>query len=150
MSAEMDVLSDLRDDVRSRWHIIQDDQRSASPLVAGIMRANAVHGLPYDWKRLCLFAENEDGELIGGLEAETFWNWLHIVFLWTDVRGEGIGTELVLTAEEEARRRGCTSAHLDTFDFQAPGFYEKLGYEEFGSLSDFPPPHRRRFLKKAL
>jgi hypothetical protein len=51
-------------------------------------------------------------------------------------------------AEEEAIRRGCCHAYLDTFDFQAPGFYRKLGYSEWGVLEDFPPGHQRIFLKK--
>jgi hypothetical protein len=33
--------------------------------------------------------------------------------------------------------------------FQARGFYEKLGYEEFGQL-DYPPDHHRHFMQKRL
>jgi hypothetical protein len=47
-------------------------------------------------------------------------------------------------------RRGCHHALLDTFDFQAREFYEKLGYAVFGSLDDFPRAHVRLFMKKAL
>ena len=52
-------------------------------------------------------------------------------------------------AEARARDRGCHSAWLDTFSFQAPGFYQKLGYEEFGHL-DYRPGHQRHFLKNRL
>ena len=45
--------------------------------------------------------------------------------------------------------RGCHSAWVDTFSFQAPGFYRKLGYEVFGEL-DYPPGHKRFFLRKRL
>jgi hypothetical protein len=38
-------------------------------------------------------------------------------------------------AEVHARERGCHSAWLDTFSFQARGFYEKLGYDEFGTTT---------------
>jgi GNAT superfamily N-acetyltransferase len=53
-------------------------------------------------------------------------------------------------AEEEARRRGCHHALLDTFDFQARSLYERLGYEVFGTLDDFPRGHQRFFMRKAL
>jgi hypothetical protein len=45
--------------------------------------------------------------------------------------------------------RGCHSARLDTFSFQAPEFYRRMGYEVFGVL-DYPPDHKRIFLKKQL
>jgi hypothetical protein len=52
-------------------------------------------------------------------------------------------------AEGRAVERGCHSAWVDTFSFQAPGFYRKLGYEVFGEL-DYPPEHKRFFLRKRL
>jgi hypothetical protein len=55
----------------------------------------------------------------------------------------------VAQAEGRARERGCHSAWLDTFSFQARGFYEKLGYEEFGRL-EYPPDHYRHFMRKRL
>ena len=54
-----------------------------------------------------------------------------------DLRGRGIGRELIARAEARALERDCHAAWLDTFSFQARGFYEKLGYEEFGTL-DLP------------
>ena len=53
-------------------------------------------------------------------------------------------------AEHEAIRRGCHSAWLDTYEFQARGFYERLGYSGFGQLDDYPPGFVRYFMKKAL
>jgi hypothetical protein len=57
---------------------------------------------------------------------------------------------LVEKAETEARLRGCHHAFLDTFDFQARQFCEKLGYYEFGRLAEFPVGHTRFFLMKRL
>jgi len=56
----------------------------------------------------------------------------------------------MLAAEAEARKRGCDNAHCDTFDFQALPFYQKLGYETFGHLEDYPANHVRYFLRKRL
>jgi hypothetical protein len=54
------------------------------------------------------------------------------------------------TTEIEARRRGCRNAYLDTFSYQAPQFYERLGYVAFGTLQDYPPGHQRVFMNKQL
>jgi len=65
-------------------------------------------------------------------------------------RGQGLGRRLIGLAEDEARRRGCRHAYLDTTSFQARPFYEKLGYRLWGQLEDFPQGHTRYFLQKAL
>jgi ribosomal protein S18 acetylase RimI-like enzyme len=75
-----------------------------------------------------------------------------VKFLWVaeTYRGRGWGKSLMEAAEKEARRRGVRNAYVDTFSFQAPEFYRKLGYREFGRLDDFPTGHRRSWLTKAL
>lgn len=88
----------------------------------------------------------------GGLLGHTHWNWLFVSHLWVadPLRGRGYGRALMVQAEEEALRRGCDHAHLDTFDFQARAFYERLGYTVFGQLADYPSGHTRYFLQKEL
>ena len=73
-------------------------------------------------------------------------------FLWLrdELRGQGHGRALLEAAETEATRRGCGGVFLDSYSFQAPGFYARLGYETFAVLEDFPRAHRRHFLRKAL
>jgi hypothetical protein len=63
---------------------------------------------------------------------------------------QGWGRALLERAERHARERGCRDAHLTSFSFQAPGFYRKQGYEEFGVLADFPPGHTHHFFRKRL
>ena len=89
---------------------------------------------------------------MGGLHGHTGLGWLYIDVLWVaeEIRGKGFGTQLVEAAEVEAGRRGCHSAYLYTYSFQQPEFYEKLGYEEFGQLNDFPDGHVKYFMKKSL
>jgi hypothetical protein len=53
-------------------------------------------------------------------------------------------------AGPEVMRRGCRNAWLDTHEFQAPRFYQKLGYVVFGKLPDYPPGFTRVFLTKRL
>ena len=88
----------------------------------------------------------------GGLSGNISYGWLFIDTLWVaeEARSQGQGRGLMLAAEEEAESRGCHRAWLDTFSFQARAFYEKLGYAVFGELEDYPPGHRRFFMRKAL
>jgi GNAT superfamily N-acetyltransferase len=102
------------------------------------------------WLPLAVFIRH-DGTVVAGLAGETYCGWLFIRYLWVseDLRGRGVGRELMVRAEARARDRGCHSAWVDRFSFQAPLFYRKLGYEEFGRL-DYPPSHQRHFLSKRL
>jgi len=102
------------------------------------------------WQPLAIFLRDET-RIVAGLAGETYCGWLFVKYLWVSdgLRGRGVGRELMARAEVLARERGCHSAWLDTFSFQAPGFYEKLGYQEFGRL-DYPPDHHRSFMRKRL
>ncbi len=64
------------------------------------------------------------------------------------LRGQGVGEKLLAVAEEEARKRGCVGAWLDTFNPLARKFYEKRGYALCGELTDNPRGHARFFLRK--
>jgi GNAT superfamily N-acetyltransferase len=103
------------------------------------------------WAHFALIVRSETGALKAGLDAYVYAEWLFIHNLWVDadLRRQGVGRMLVAAAERRAAELGCHSAWLDTFSFQAPGFYRKLGYEEFAAL-DYPPDHKRFFLKKRL
>ena len=92
----------------------------------------------------------ETGEVLGGLWGRTSWRWLTIetLFVPETHRAAGLGSEAVALAELEAVRRGCVGAWVDTHSFQAPRFYEKLGYRPFGAIEDYPPGHSRIFLQK--
>ncbi|TLU70471.1 GNAT family N-acetyltransferase [Lichenicoccus roseus] len=91
-------------------------------------------------------------EVIGGLWGDSAWGYLHIELLVVPeaMRGTGIGRTLLQRAEEEALCRGCHQVWLDTFSFQARGFYEKLGYSVFGTLEDYRVGHSRMFLRKTI
>jgi GNAT superfamily N-acetyltransferase len=102
------------------------------------------------WRPLAIFLREGD-RIAAGLAGETYCGWLFVRYLWVsdELRGRGVGRKLMARAEARARALGCHSAWLDTFSFQARGFYEKLGYEEFGRL-DYPPDHHKHFLRKRL
>ena len=98
------------------------------------------------------FVKSPRGETLGGLLGGMWGGWLHITYLWIDeaVRGQRWASKLMERAEAYARERGCLWATLDTHSFQARPFYEKHGYEVFGTLDDYPKGHKKFFLKKKL
>ena len=73
-----------------------------------------------------------------------------MVHLPENLRGNGLGSELTQKVEEETVRRGCIGALLETYSFQARGFYERLGYEVYGTVEDFPQRHRLFAMQKRL
>lgn len=121
-------------------------------LIRSLVRYNETRAVPENARDLAVFVRAEDGTLLGGVMGYTHWEWLFVSHLWVDerVRRQGWGGRLMARIEEAAVGRGCHSAHLDTFSFQALGFYEKQGYARFGTLPDYPRGESRYFLSKRL
>ncbi|QIQ04433.1 GNAT family N-acetyltransferase [Streptomyces liangshanensis] len=97
--------------------------------------------------------EEATGALAGGLVGRTWARWLHVDLLWVDPghRGAALGSRLLGEAERVAREeRDCARARLETWDFQAPGFYRKQGYEVVGEVTDYPPGVTEYILVKSL
>lgn len=101
---------------------------------------------------LNLYVEDDSGELLAGLVAETFGNWLEIEYLFVkeDLRGQGIGSQLLQQAESEAKKRNCRYVFVNTYQFQAPAFYQKHGYKEVYTLKDYPCTGQRHYYQKEL
>jgi len=106
-----------------------------------------------DWSPVAIFLRDDQDRIRGGVLGDIWAAWLHVKFLWVDedCRRHGWGAALLEAAEAAARERGCGSAHLDTFGFQAgPGFYRRFGYEVFGVLEEYPAGHGHYFMRKRL
>ena len=100
---------------------------------------------------VAITVRGEDGRVAGGLWGYTLYRYLFVELLaMGDAKGEGVGRQVMALAEAEARRRGCLGMWLDTFTFQAPGFYAKLGFVEIGRIREHPPGHDRLFLVKTF
>ena len=101
---------------------------------------------------LNLYVEDEHGKLMAGLVAETFGNWLEIEYLFVKegLRGQGIGSQLLQQAESEAKKRNCRFAFVNTYQFQAPVFYQKYGYKEVFTMKDYPYTGQRHYYQKEL
>ena len=98
-------------------------------------------------------ARDGEGLLLGGLLAETQFAWmkLSIMAVVPAARGRGVGSRLLAAAEAEAVIRGCRYAYADTMDYQAPGFYQRLGYGLAGKLEGWDSHgHAKMFFTKSL
>lgn len=105
-----------------------------------------------DFQALAIFVRDTAQAVVAGLSGYTWGQGCKIEFLWVapDLRGQGYGTALLQAAEVEAKQRGCHVVVVDTHSFQAPAFYQKLGYTVVGSYTDFPYQHGQFFLEKRL
>ncbi len=103
-------------------------------------------------KPIEIVIRNTDGNIIGGLYGRSIWGTLEIKTFVVDskFRNNGIGRKLILEAESEGKKRNCRYISLDTFSFQAPNFYEKLGFEKIGTETDFPAGFEKYYFRKKI
>ncbi|HEY9908508.1 MAG TPA: GNAT family N-acetyltransferase [Thermosynechococcaceae cyanobacterium] len=100
------------------------------------------------WQNMAV--AREAGTIAGVAVGEIGHGCLHIdsLVVREDLRGKGVGSELLRVAEAEGRKQNCVGAYLETTDFQARGFYERQGYHIFGTQENFPIGHTRYFMQK--
>ena len=101
-------------------------------------------------KPLMVVIRDDSGEIVGGIAGRTIYHQFLIEVLWVhdDKRGQGLGIQLMELAECEAKKRGCIAAQVDTLSFQAPRFYEKMGFQIVGNVSGVKDSPDRYFLLK--
>ncbi len=137
-----------------RPYIIESepDPKDVQILVDRIIEFNCATTGYHDGELLAIFDRGESGEVRAGLSGFTWGGTCKVEWLWVSevLRGQGIGRALMVRAEEEARRRGCARMVVDTHSFQAPGFYQKLGFKIVGTYTDFPRGYQAFFLEKII
>jgi ribosomal protein S18 acetylase RimI-like enzyme len=106
----------------------------------------------HDFRWLAAFIRDDTGNIMAGITGFTWGKSCRIQSLWVhpNLRGQGYGHTLMQAAEHEAMARDCHVIVLETHSFQAPGFYQKLGYTVSGYHEDYPYHHREYFLHKRL
>jgi GNAT superfamily N-acetyltransferase len=106
---------------------------------------------PGRWETLAVTVRDPGGEIVGGLWGRIGYNFLNVeLFALGPARDSGLGRRIMAMAEAEARTRNLAGVWLDTWSFQAPDFYRKLGFQECGRIDDYPPGHHRVFFVKRL
>ena len=114
------------------WEVSAAPSRSDLDIVdEGLENFNRTAADLASVRPLACFARTADGRCVGGAVGRTWGRCCEVRELWVDdvQRGRGIGTRLMGMVEAEARARGCTLLYLDTFTFQAPRLYQRLGFE---------------------
>jgi ribosomal protein S18 acetylase RimI-like enzyme len=137
------------------YRIIVDDEPLASDIERvrqGLVDHNVEQGRMNEGERLAAYLCDRKQRIWGGIVA---WIWgtcveIHYLWVYSTLRGQGYGRALLHALEEEATARGCTVAVLDTYSFQAPGFYQKADYEVFGVIEGFPRGVNKYFMRKRL
>lgn len=107
---------------------------------------------PAERLAIAVVVRDDRGAIVAGVSGYTAWGWLYVQWLWVaeTQRGQGLAGQMLAAAEDEARKRGCHSAYIDTFNPVALAVYQRAGYFAFGALEDFPKGRTRTFLRKSL
>lgn len=106
----------------------------------------------YSYEQFILKAVDDFNSIFAGIHCQIGGNWLYIESLWIDkkYRSQGLGKELLSRAEKIAIEKKCFGVYLYTYSFQNPGFYQKFGYNVFGTLENFCNENSKLYMKKIL
>jgi GNAT superfamily N-acetyltransferase len=116
-------------------------------ILAPLKEYNQAQAGLIETEKFALLIKDDAGATQGGLYARISGQWLFVELLVVPeaARGQGLGAKLMARAEAQAREKGCQGIWLDTFSFQAPDFYRRLGFSLFGELKDYPVAGYNRF-----
>lgn len=106
----------------------------------------------YDGKLLAGCGRSDSGEVIAGFNGHSWGGCCVLSHVWVHegYRGQGLGALLLRSAEAEAVASGCVQVVLATHSFQAPEFYERMGYERRYAIDGSPKGHSDIIFVKVL
>lgn len=118
----------------------------------GLYEFNSTTTGIYDGELFNASISDDDGEIVAGISGHTWGESCEVTRLWVheSLRSKGIGTRLMQAAENEAIRRGCRQIVLSTHSFQAPLFYEGLGFKRLAAIPNCPKGHEQYIYLKSL
>lgn len=132
--------------------VINPADEDLKQLAAGLRGYNQAFVTQAPAEKVATFVKSDAGEVLGGCYGVINWGWLYIDWLWCheSIRGQGYGTQLMTRMENHALSKGIHHIKLETADFQALGFYQKLGCSVYGELENYPIGHTNYYLKKVI
>ncbi|MEM8788932.1 MAG: GNAT family N-acetyltransferase [Pseudomonadota bacterium] len=130
--------------------LIEEDAALMEEISARLSAANRA-AAPWDRQTFSVAHRDPSGRIVAAGQVRLNMGLAELRRVWVDPdrRGRGLGAELVGHLEDAARDRGAKRALLDTYSWQAQGFYEKLGYTRFAEV-DYPAGPRLIYMKKDL
>lgn len=135
------------------WAVVEDPADDDILAVRRrLIQSNLAASSIGDSRDLAVLVRDAGGQVVAGVTGTVWGSCLEIGFVWVHDawRGQGVGRRLMDVMEAEARQRGCRVISLDTYTFQAPDFYRKLGYQEFGRVGGYPDGVEKVFMRKEL
>ena len=128
------------------------DHATKAAIRTGLFDANVGSTGDGNFDLVFVAARDSSATVVGGVVGEAYWGWVNFTTVWVhpDHRRKGLASRMLRDAEAEAVRMGYSQAYLDTFSFQYPDLYLRLGYEIFGQLNDFPAGCKRLFMRKKI
>lgn len=120
-------------------------------LSQGLINHSHQH-VPLVFAPLCVYVQDEDGIIRGGLYGNTYWDWFDVrcFVVSREWRNMGYGSQILTMTETQLRQQGVLGIVADLADFQAVAFGRKRGFTSFGQIANRPPAHRSYFVQKRL
>lgn len=109
------------------------------------------HGIDVNYKKISIVLKDEKQNVFGVLNAFTAFSEVYVDDIWVDSahRGKGFGRKLLQELEDRFKGKGFNNINLVTSAFQAPGFYEKCGFQaEFVRKNKKNPKLTKTFFVK--
>jgi ribosomal protein S18 acetylase RimI-like enzyme len=105
-----------------------------------------------DAKGIGFVIRNEAGQMIGVAAGYTWSGTSELKQMWIDetYRGRGYARALLNAFVAEASGRGVRRIWVQSHDFQAPGMYEKAGFQRMAELEGWPDGHVNVILCKMI
>ncbi len=106
----------------------------------------------FDGEAFSATRRDELGAIVAGVCGYTWGRCCYVSYLWVDerVRFKGLGAELLDATERHALNQHCAVVFVGTHSFQAPRFYQRMGYEQQTVLHDHPVGHSSAIFAKRL
>lgn len=137
------------------YSLVNSTKEEVGYIRNGLIRYNSQRvpaAISANYEEISLALKDGEGKVIGGFIGEYCWDWIEVHILWVDEshRGEGCGSKLLQAAESIAVEKNCSWIKLNTFSFQAPGFYEKHGFQVVGIIDHSPHGFKHYYLAKKI
>ena len=99
-----------------------------------------------------IFIKDQKEQVLGGASGTLFYGSLYVDSLWVDetLRNQGWGKKLMYEAEKIGREHGALFVTLNTMDWEALPFYQKLGYSIEFTRKGYEKDSKMFMLRKNL